>query len=62
MATAISEPLDFKDLNIKIITVHEIMTRYIDKAENSVIFEDEFQREIYEVIPEIVTSEEKNVT
>jgi hypothetical protein len=32
MAMAINEPINLKDLDIKIITVQEIMTRYIDKA------------------------------
>jgi len=36
--SAISETIDFSELDVKITTIPEIMARYIDKADNAVIF------------------------
>lgn len=44
IASSISEQIELSELDIKITTIPEIMARYIDKAENAIIFEDEFQK------------------
>lgn len=60
IAAGISETVAAEELEAKIASVQEIIAKYINKAENAEIFEDEFQKEIYENVPELVTSEDKN--
>ena len=51
-----------EELDGKIASVQQIVAKYINKADNAEIFEDEFQKEIYENIPDLVNSEDKNTT
>lgn len=44
ISLAVSETIEFSELETKTTTIPQIMARYIDKAENALIFEDEFQR------------------
>lgn len=41
---ALNEPVNEEELESKIVTLPEIMARYIDKVEDADIFEDEFQK------------------
>ena len=38
IASAISETIEASELDVKITTIPEIMARYIDKADNAIIF------------------------
>ena len=54
-----SEDLQLEVLEIKITATQEIVAKYINKAENAEIFQDEFQKEIYENIPANFVGEEE---
>lgn len=38
ICASISESLDFQELEVKIVSIQEIMAKYVDKAENAEIF------------------------
>ncbi len=56
---AVSSPLVIKEYENELVEVQEIMKKYINKIDNVEIFENEFERELYCDLPDLIKTENK---
>ena len=59
---AIGSELVLREYEAELVEVGDIMKKYINKIDNVEIFENEFERELYTELPDLVKTENKAAT
>lgn len=52
-------PVQVPSYELELVEVEDIMRKYINKIDNVQIFENEFERELYQDLPELCKTENK---